>query len=237
MYAFDYSEYETPLVGQGMLSWMLANVSTTPTAPADQSKTMVTGRVCKNLLGLFSAGVKETLEVKLRLVPVPTLLQDEYVANMEVNRHGSVSGMDGFDSAAWSNFLRANPVFPQPSNQQMSQPPTPMLEQQVGFQDFNSWNGSQMGQPISRSTTPLQVPPPMTQTRPSSRASMQGRPLLSQPSQPALNNNYMEDYTSQVEEGPARKRARTMKADWRGPSAFSANTGDLRVTASTSTLR
>jgi len=194
---------------------------------------MVTGRVCKNLLGLFSAGVKETLEVKLRLVPVPTLLQDEYVANMEMNRHESVSGMDGFDSAAWSSFLQANPVFPQPP-QQMSQPPTPMLEQQGSFQDCNSWNGSQMGQPISRSTTPLQAPLPMTQTRPSSRASVHGRPLMSQAMQPPQSQSYQEEYTSQGEDGPARKRARTMKADWRGPSAFStANTGDLRVTAST----
>jgi len=44
VYAYDYSEYETPLVGQGMLSWALASASPTPAAPAHQSKTMVTGR-------------------------------------------------------------------------------------------------------------------------------------------------------------------------------------------------
>ncbi|KFL63055.1 uncharacterized protein TERG_12689 [Trichophyton rubrum CBS 118892] len=70
VYAYDYSEYETPLVGQGMLSWVLASASPTPNAPAHQSKTIVTGRVCKNT-GLFARGAQETLEVKLRLVPVP----------------------------------------------------------------------------------------------------------------------------------------------------------------------
>ena len=37
IYAYDYSEYETPLVGQGMLSSVLAAASPTPTAPAFQS--------------------------------------------------------------------------------------------------------------------------------------------------------------------------------------------------------
>jgi hypothetical protein len=79
VYAYDYSEYETPLVGQGMLSGVLATFSSTPEAASNQSKTMITGRVCKNPLnGLFSTGAQETLEVKLRLVPVPTVSQSEY---------------------------------------------------------------------------------------------------------------------------------------------------------------
>jgi hypothetical protein len=49
VYAYDFSEYETPLVGQGMLSWILASASSTPNAPADESQTMVTGRVCQNM--------------------------------------------------------------------------------------------------------------------------------------------------------------------------------------------
>jgi len=83
VYAYDFSEYETPLVGQGMLSWILASASPSPNAPADQSQTMVTGRVCKNILGLFSNGIKETLEVKLKLIPVPKCMQRGYVENME----------------------------------------------------------------------------------------------------------------------------------------------------------
>lgn len=116
VYAYDYSEYETPQVGQGMLSWILANASTTPTAPAHQSHTMVTGRVCKNVLGLFSGGSSEALEVKLRLVPVPTTLQSEYLASLEKYRsagtHTYATGPQLSEAAAWSSLLQTSPEFP-----------------------------------------------------------------------------------------------------------------------------
>ena len=123
VYAYDYSEYETPLVGQGMLSWVLASSSTTPSAPAHQSRTMVTGRVCKNLLGLFSSSSQETLEVKLRLVPVPTSLQSEYIESMKRYRDISQVMPEGFDPQAWTNFLQANPNFLQLANQSRCQSP------------------------------------------------------------------------------------------------------------------
>ena len=106
IYAYDYSEYETPLVGQGMLSWILA--SSQPSVPAEQSNTMVTGRVCRTL-GLFSGGAPETLEVKLRLVPVPTSLQSEYVESMNKYRELSVIMPEGFDFHGWNDFLKTNP--------------------------------------------------------------------------------------------------------------------------------
>lgn len=111
VYAYDYSEYETPLVGQGMLSWVLASASPTPDAPAHQSKTMVTGRVCKNPLGLFSKGAQETLEVKLRLVPVPTVMQSEYLDNMQKYRELSNVIPHDFDAQTWTNFVRQNPAL------------------------------------------------------------------------------------------------------------------------------
>ncbi|KAL9005669.1 MAG: hypothetical protein Q9188_001575 [Gyalolechia gomerana] len=109
VYAYDYSEYDTPLVGQGMLSWVLASSSATPAAPAHQSKTIVTGRVCKNIMGLFSDSSQETLEVKLRLVPVPTCLQSEYIESMKSYRDISRAMPEGFNAQAWTNFLQANP--------------------------------------------------------------------------------------------------------------------------------
>ncbi|KKY17142.1 putative gata transcription factor [Diplodia seriata] len=110
VYAYDYSEYETPLVGQGMLSWILATTSTTPNAPASSSKTMVTGKVRENILGLFSGGIKETLEVKLKLVPVPTFLQSEYLETMERYRNVSRGLPEGFDHSQWA-ALKSNPEF------------------------------------------------------------------------------------------------------------------------------
>ncbi len=108
VYAYDYSEYDTPLVGQGMLSWVLAS-SSAPAASAFSSRTVVTGRVCRNILGLFSSSSQETLEVKLRLVPVPSCLQSEYIESMKTYRDLSKMMPQGFDAAAWTSFLQANP--------------------------------------------------------------------------------------------------------------------------------
>ncbi|KAH6724294.1 hypothetical protein BKA61DRAFT_464164 [Leptodontidium sp. MPI-SDFR-AT-0119] len=109
VYAYDYSEYDNPLVGQGMLSRALSTASPTPDAPASQSRQLITGRVCKNILGIFTNGVKETLEVKLRLVPVPTMLQGEYVHTMEKYREMSKSIPTTFDGNEWNSFLQSNP--------------------------------------------------------------------------------------------------------------------------------
>lgn len=129
VYAYDYSEYDTPLVGQGMLSWVLASSSSTPSAPAHQSKTIVTGRVCKNIMGLFSDSAQETLEVKLRLVPVPTCLQSEYIESMKSYREISQVMPEGFDAQAWTNFLQANPGIMQLVAQSRSESPALPLGQ------------------------------------------------------------------------------------------------------------
>ncbi len=126
VYAYDYSEYETPLVGQGMLSWVLASSSPTPNAPAHQSMTMVTGRVCKNVLGLFSKGAQETLEVKLRLVPVPTAMQSEYLQSMQKYRELSNVIPHEFDAQTWTDFIRQNPDVMTPTSQAAAQAPSPM---------------------------------------------------------------------------------------------------------------
>ena len=133
VYAYDYSEYETPLVGQGMLSWVLASSSSTPSAPAHQSRTVVTGRVCKNLLGLFSSNSQETLEVKLRLVPVPTSLQSEYIESMKKYRDISQMMPEGFDPQAWTSFVQANPAMLQLANKSRSQSPAVGPGQTGGF--------------------------------------------------------------------------------------------------------
>lgn len=117
VYAYDYSEYETPLVGQGMLSWVLASSSAMPSASTTLSRPVVTGRVCKNILGLFSSSSQETLEVKLRLIPVPNCLQSEYMESMRKYRDLSRIMPPGFDSGAWMTFLQANPAMTQLASQ------------------------------------------------------------------------------------------------------------------------
>lgn len=64
IYARDYSESDTPLVGQGMLSWALEALRSDVGGPSSK---MVTGRVVKNVLGVFGNGNREILEVRLKL--------------------------------------------------------------------------------------------------------------------------------------------------------------------------
>ncbi|KXL43032.1 MAG: hypothetical protein FE78DRAFT_93074 [Acidomyces sp. 'richmondensis'] len=104
IYAYDYSEYDTPLVGQGMLSAALVAASLATNA----EKPMITGRVCQNIPALFSNGVKETLEVKLRLVPIPRRTQSDGVKGVDGGRGISPATSAGFDPNAWNASLQHN---------------------------------------------------------------------------------------------------------------------------------
>ncbi|TKA34942.1 hypothetical protein B0A54_13905 [Friedmanniomyces endolithicus] len=106
VYAYDYSEEDTPSVGQGMLSSALAAA----TAGADSEKAMITGRVCKNMQALFSNGVKETLEVKLRLVPV------RRSAISAAAKSSSPATTAGFDPNAWNSSQQQNRLQQQMSS-------------------------------------------------------------------------------------------------------------------------
>lgn len=156
VYAYDYSEYDTPLVGQGMLSWILASASPTPGAPANQSRTMVTGRVCKNAMGLFTSNTQEILEVKLRLVPVPTSKQSEYLESL--NKYRDISQMmpPELDPQAWTTFLQHNPGFMQ-AMESRSGSPAVVSGQNGGFgieHVQRLLNGEDGGQSNQRQTRP-----------------------------------------------------------------------------------
>ena len=263
VYAYDYSEYETPLVGQGMLSWVLASSSSTPSAPAHQSRTVVTGRVCKNIVGLFSSGVQETLEVKLRLVPVPTCLQSEYIESMRQYRDLSKIMPEGFDAGAWTAFLQANPGITQLANQSRSQTPADATSQREGvgiehvqrlmnrgyapsrtedsgsFQRSNSYSATGPGEQMARIASPaysVQSAGGMQESLP--RTSSRG-PYLGVQEQSHDRRTSNATGTGSVtnddrfEEGPARKRAKVMKADWPGTGGFGKQPESLRVAAST----
>ncbi|ORY71952.1 uncharacterized protein BCR38DRAFT_404976 [Pseudomassariella vexata] len=110
VYAYDYSEPDTPLVGQGMLCWALEQ------GPGgDASQKLVTGRVTKNVLAIFGNGVRETLEVKLRLTAVRKIARANPTptpgptSNMESvpSLNNSVSIMS--ESAEWRAFMQSNP--------------------------------------------------------------------------------------------------------------------------------
>lgn len=260
VYAYDYSEYDAPLVGQGMLSWVLASASTTPSAPAHQSRTVVTGRVCKNILGLFSNGAQETLEVKLRLVPVPTCLQSEYLDSMRKYRDLSRIMPEGFDAQAWTNFLQANPGILSVAEQSRSGSPISAAGQrEVGIEhvqrllsegyntqnsrDQSSWPRRdsfasmdeqfcyRVGSPAPSMQSNTALPAQQSNRgQTTSRASNRDEGLKRRDSMVDTGYASNED---RFEEGPAKKRAKVTKADWPVKNSFGKQVDSLRVAAST----
>ncbi|EME48069.1 hypothetical protein DOTSEDRAFT_51318 [Dothistroma septosporum NZE10] len=96
VYTFDYTELDTPIVGQGRLSSLLAQ----PTS--NKGKSMITGRVCKNVQAIFTGGVKEILEVKFRLTPLSRPSHNEMMRQSEGFRSVSPATSTGFDPNAWT---------------------------------------------------------------------------------------------------------------------------------------
>ncbi|KAI1273824.1 hypothetical protein F5Y07DRAFT_401945 [Xylaria sp. FL0933] len=118
IYAFDYSEPDTPLVGQGLLSRGLSQ------APEPQELKLVTGRVTKNLLAIFGNGIKETLEVKLKLTAITKIPRNEPMSRPHSAAapmpHLAPSSSALSDSGEWGSFVQSHPNLGQ------KQPPPPM---------------------------------------------------------------------------------------------------------------
>ncbi|EXJ94256.1 hypothetical protein A1O1_02649 [Capronia coronata CBS 617.96] len=199
VYAYDYSEPDTPLVGQGLLSRAFG--ADQGQGAGNDNDSMVTGKITKNVMGLFSKNAQEMLEVRLRLTPVSTFSQTRY-------RSGSVSSQDGI-RPQWSNssLTQAMPSATSPVD-------TSGLE---AMQRMLTRENMQNSGPISRPGTPnasqsLNAPARQAGplSRPSSRAGMR------QPSH-ARRDSFNSGYYSGddiVEEGTARKRAKITKVDW-----------------------
>ncbi|KAK9462185.1 uncharacterized protein V1516DRAFT_673982 [Lipomyces oligophaga] len=122
VYTVDFSESDQPLVGHGLFSWGLSSprsqtatssngVTVLMDSTADQSREqqLVCGRVCANLINLFGGGARETLEVKLRLTPVPGATQRRYLRSMQLFARLSKMLPGSFDPSQWSSFISANP--------------------------------------------------------------------------------------------------------------------------------
>jgi hypothetical protein len=257
VYAYDFSEYDNPLVGQGMLSWALSAASTASDGPAHQSNKLITGRVCRNILGLFANGVKETLEVKLRLVPVPTVLQSEYINAMDKYRELSKVAPLGLDPKEWLSFVQSNPNLAQLAGKAT---PVPAVNPAQNHSQRDGTSMEVVNQLLSPSLQHQPLEDPLAQVsfgpdsaeahlvdaaatanpkklgRPASRTALK-RPRKSRP---VKTNQSQGGNTSGYEEGtdgddgpPGRKRAKITKADWNSKSAIGDAADSLRVAAST----
>ncbi|KAI5924681.1 hypothetical protein F4810DRAFT_112420 [Camillea tinctor] len=92
-----------------MLSWGLSQV---PGSPDAQSQ-LVTGRVTRNLLAIFGNGIKETLEVRLKLTAISKIARHNPTSRPQSSaRHTptlSASASAMTESNEWNSFIRANP--------------------------------------------------------------------------------------------------------------------------------
>ena len=109
VYAYDYSEPDVPLVGQGLLSWAMDS-------RREPQQQLVTGRVARNVLALLNNGSRDTLEVKLKFATVARMPQrTEYPSMEPVN--GTRSPPIPADTVSeWNSFVQSNPMLGHTSN-------------------------------------------------------------------------------------------------------------------------
>lgn len=110
VYALDYAEEDTPLVGQGMLSWCLEQPG-----PNTEDKS-VTGRVVKNTMAALRGGPPETLEVKLKLNGVPRMQRSQTSNNSGGYGSNAPTPTATDSNSEWSSFVQANPNLGRPAN-------------------------------------------------------------------------------------------------------------------------
>lgn len=107
VYAFDYSEPDTPLVGQGLLSRGLGQ------GPEPREPKLITGRVTTNVLALFANGIRETLEVRLKLTAISKIPRNEPISRPHSaaappqNLAASSSVLS--DNGEWGSFVQSHP--------------------------------------------------------------------------------------------------------------------------------
>ena len=184
IYAYDYSEPDTPLVGQGMLSWALAAPQSNTDGQDEEGNNMVTGRVTRNVLGLFSKNAQETLEVKLRLVPVPSSTQSDYLNSLQKYQQMSEVTGQGFDAQSWTNFIQSNPGILATSGQT---PPMEAMVSPVNRPGLEAMQRMLTEGASPRDTSDMQLSESLQQSlrAPGSRpVSRSGTPVMTQNSQP-----------------------------------------------------
>lgn len=117
VYAFDYSEPDTPLVGQGLLSRGLSQ------GPDSREPKLITGRVTKNILAIFGNGIKETLEVKLKLTAISKIPRNDPLSRPQsaLPHPPNLAPVSSVlsDSGEWGSFVQSHPGL----SQKQSAPP------------------------------------------------------------------------------------------------------------------
>lgn len=259
IYAYDYSEEGTPLSGQGMLSTLFQP------GPQDQNiqsnLQMVTGRVTRNMLGFFSGSGQETLEVKLKLLPVAKQgrwrntqsQQPEYGSTDNSEQPVDARGAPSLSrSDSGLNFDYQSVGQGSPADTTGLDNMQRMLHEGSAPRDLSanrlsgSLRGSSSSRAGSRPGTPngaqsFQPPPARPScnqaSRPSSRASARGNPdFVPHRRRESFNSGYYSgDETPMEDMGPAKKRAKITQvgAPTRSDLNIERQPESLRMAAST----
>lgn len=258
IYALDYSEPDTPLVGQGMLSWALESMRADWMA---QLPKMVTGRVTKNVLAVFGGGNRETLEVKLKFTAAGRVLRPEPTVDMHPMDMHQIALQSAplqptkptetamTPGAEWNSFLQSNPNLGHSAH--VSRVASPALSQAGPMSSTNERRNSFASQPVEQANsgpdiqriTPMLVTGATTTTsksRPSSRNSRKkpptGRPRGRPRKKPTEGNTSGYEDGTEGEDGgsgPVQKRVKTTRVEKAAPNPFTSGPDSLRVTAST----
>ena len=211
LYAYDYSEPNTPLVGQGMLSKVLSQ-------DESSSEAMITGKITKSVLAKLKKNVEPFLEVKLRLTPIASAVQR--------GRSGSMSSVHEGMQQQWPGYSQAGPIGPDrpssPADMSRLENVHRTLHEgraypEGGLRRESSFNGSYPwgapSRPSSRPGTPIQAPQYLPPPPPGSSHSRHGSQFINY-GPPPVRRGSESGYGSGDEffdEGPARKRAKIMK--------------------------
>ncbi|RGP63679.1 cenp-a multicopy suppressor 2 [Fusarium sporotrichioides] len=258
IYAYDYSEPDTPLVGQGMLSWALDSMRCDWMT---QLPKMITGRVTKNVLAVFGGGNRETLEVKLKFSAAGRVLRPEPTVDMQPMdmqqiplQPTSLQSAKPAETAMtpgaeWNSFIQSNPNFGHTGH--VSRVASPALSQAGPMSSTKERRSSFVGQTMEQANSGPDIqriaPMPVTgattanpKSRPSSRNSRKkpptGRPRGRPRKKPTEGNTSGYEDGTEGEDGgsgPATKRAKPTRVEKAAPNPFTSGPESLRVTAST----
>ncbi|KAL2137756.1 hypothetical protein VTI28DRAFT_8332 [Corynascus sepedonium] len=112
VYAYDYSEPDVPLVGQGLLSWNMDPQR----GSQQQQQQLVTGRVTRNLLALLNNGSRDTLEVKLKFATVARTTQRTEFSGMETGDGARSASIPAETVSEWNSFIQSSTMLGHASN-------------------------------------------------------------------------------------------------------------------------
>lgn len=241
IYAHDFSECDYPLVGQGLLSKILPLTTSSITSSASHCTQIISGRVYKDTHNIFTSDVKETLEVKMRLVPIPLIhlpKETEVTCTCKDSSKATINAMDSIDwsslmqlgSSGIASSMEFNQSFGDDrstSNQlshQVQEEQLPVTSS-VMRDKHNSGNDSSDDSSATKK--------PQKDSRPSRISNKRSRSRKAKDSVAGENMSSFEEGTDGEGVLVQKKRAKLQKTQWNSNSKFGHHSDPLRVVAGT----